>query len=142
MKDIEYKDLPSSWAFCFNENCERKDSCMRQLTTRLIPDNKKTANVVLPSHYCNNACEYYHEKRIVTVAWGFELLFTDVKAKDIAVIRKELFSLLDSRTSYYRYAKGERFLTPEQQEEVLSVFRRYGYTTNLQFDHYKEAWGV
>jgi len=142
MKELEYKDLPASWAYCFNEQCSKKDSCMKYLTTTLIPADVNIGRVVLPKYYDEPECEYYHEKARVRVASGFEKLYCEVKKKEVAVIRQELYDILDSRTSYYRYSSGEKFLTPEQQEQVLAVFRNHGYTENLEFDKYKEVWNV
>lgn len=143
MKNIEYKDLPSSWAFCFNEQCSKKETCIKYLTTNLIPADVKIGRVVLPTTYADAPCELYHEKRTMTVAWGFDNLFYDVKKRDIKPIRQELFDLLDSRTSYYRYASGEKRLTPTQQQAVLTIFQSHGYpTTSLHFDHYEEVWDV
>lgn len=84
MTEITYKDLPTSWAFCFNEQCSLKDRCLKYLTSALIPDDVKTANVLLSKCYREHDCEFFQEKHLVTVAWGFEKLFYDVKGRDVA----------------------------------------------------------
>ncbi|MDY6033294.1 MAG: DUF6078 family protein, partial [Alloprevotella sp.] len=43
-------------------------------------------------------------------------------------------------TSYYRYQRGERLLTPEQQQWILKLFASKGYTDQLLFEHYVESY--
>jgi hypothetical protein len=45
---------------------------------------------------------------------------------------------LGSHTSYYRYHRGEKLLTPEQQQWILDLFAQYGYTNELHFDSYRD----
>ena len=47
---------------------------------------------------------------------------------------------LGSNAAYYRYAAGEKLLTPEQKEWIVDLFHKYGYTENLVFDNYKNAY--
>ena len=43
---------------------------------------------------------------------------------------------LGGHGTYYRYNRGEKLLTPEQQEWILRLFTRYGYSENLSFEGY------
>ena len=49
-------------------------------------------------------------------------------------------SYLGGNTTYYRYHNGERLLTPEQQEWIINLFRRHGYTDELRFDEYRDLY--
>ena len=44
--------------------------------------------------------------------------------------------LLGCHTNYYRYNRGEKLLNPKQQEQIRKLFRKYGYDTGIEFDHY------
>ncbi|MBR1732263.1 MAG: hypothetical protein IJ729_00770, partial [Alloprevotella sp.] len=78
-------------------------------------------------------------RRVVRTAWGFRSLFRDVLARHAPSLRSSLMGLLGSESTYYRYHRGERRLTPEQQQEVARIFRRYGYgDAAVTFDHYRE----
>ena len=46
--------------------------------------------------------------------------------------------ILGGKTSYYRYHRGEKLLTPEQQEAINELFEEKGYC-KPSFDHYKES---
>ncbi|MBO5613744.1 MAG: hypothetical protein J5905_04475 [Prevotella sp.] len=84
-------------------------------------------------------CKFFKEIRLVRVAYGFTAMFKEVKNKDVAQLRKDVFGLLSGRSTYYRYHRGEYKLLPEQQEAVKAFFAKHGYTENVSFDHYCEV---
>ena len=130
-------NIPSSFAVCYLANCPRKDKCLRYLVLQGVLSKKTIAYTVLPSAlHDDGACVHYRESIPVIMAYGFKGLFANVKKADVAPLRVEVMNSLGSHGSYYRYNKGEKYLTPSQQEAVLNIFRKYGYTSNLQFDGY------
>ena len=75
---------------------------------------------------------------MIHAAYGFTPLFKEVKHKDYTLLRDKMKEYLGSHTTYYRYNSGEHKLTPEQQQWILDLFARYGYTENLTFEHYQD----
>ena len=67
---------------------------------------------------------------------GFRKLFLNVKHVDDTPIRREIQQYLGSRPTCYRYMNGPLTLTPGQQAGIISIFRSYGYTEELNFDNY------
>lgn len=63
-----------------------------------------------------------------------------MKKKDDTPLRKRVKAYLGGNTTYYRYHHGERLLTPEQQEWIIALFRRHGYTGELGFDKYLDRY--
>ena len=45
-----------------------------------------------------------------------------------------------SRRTYYRVRKGERLLSPAEQQQVLNVLKYCGVLQPLKFDEYIEAY--
>ena len=43
---------------------------------------------------------------------------------------------LGGKTPYYRYNRGDKLLTPEQQAWIIRRFESAGYTKDLEFDGY------
>lgn len=61
-------------------------------------------------------------------------------ARDERSLRNNIADYLGSKTSYYRYSRGDRKLTPEQQADILGIFAEWGYdTSDMRFEHYREA---
>ena len=82
-------------------------------------------------------CRYYRQKQVVRGAWGFNRLFAEVKRKDDGRIRAEIKAYLGGNGTYYLYHNGKRLLSQEQQNHIVGIFRRYGYTEGLEFDGYR-----
>ena len=83
-------------------------------------------------------CPHFKEIKVVRAAYGFKLLFKEVKQKDLDALRGKVVKYLGSYRTYYRYNSGERKLTPEQQEYISGLFRQFGYSDELQFEHYQD----
>jgi hypothetical protein len=50
-----------------------------------------------------------------------------------------MYQYLNGSSNYYRYHHGEKLLDAEQQEWIIKLFQRTGYTENLKFDHYTQV---
>lgn len=137
---LSYDMVPKSWTFCFLDECPKASQCIRRQTGRAVPDDIIVGSAVFPTVLKSRQCRFYKPARIIKAAWGFTTLFKDVKKKDDTPLRRKLYDFLGSQTSYIRYSHGEKLLTPEQQDWILSLFKKYGYTDNLTFDHYKSVY--
>lgn len=133
------RQLPSMWTYCFNEHCPQHNECIRFISGKYVDDTKDAGSAVFPNA-CRDGrkCRLFKQARIVTFAWGFKKLFYNVRQRDAATLRLNLKAFLGSHGTYYNYANGRCKLTPEQQQGVLNIFRKKGYTENLEFDHYVE----
>jgi hypothetical protein len=56
--------------------------------------------------------------------------------------RNQIKKYLGGHGTYYNYNKGKYLLTPEQQEWIMNLLRRYGYTENLRFDGYRNEYDL
>lgn len=138
--DFLYDTLPSSWLFCFNDSCPQAGECIRHLSSRHIPDDKTRGYAVYPNARKAGQCPYFKKIRRIRLAYGFNTIFHDIKSKDENLIRVKIKFFLGGHSKYYRYNNGKKMLTPEQQEWIISLFRQFGYTENLVFDHYVDSY--
>ncbi len=132
--------IPASFARCFQGDCPKAGACVRFLAGKHVPAGKLSGPAVYPTARRGDDCELYKPTRVIRAAYGFTALFAEVKRKDDTPLRDRLKAYLGGNTTYYRYHHGERLLTPEQQEWILALFRRKGYTEGLRFDGYKELY--
>lgn len=132
--------IPPSYIRCFWKECPKRETCARFFAGQYIPDGWTSGPAVYPTAGLGDACVHYKQKRIIRAAYGFNALFAEVKQKDSASLRLRIKKFLGGNTTYYRYHHGERMLTPEQQEWIIHLFRRYGYTEELHFDAYRELY--
>ena len=133
---LDFRNMPRSWQLCFLTECPMKDRCLRQLAARHIEERDFGPAVYPTMEIGDEGCRLFAECEPMLMAWGFETLFSEVKSKDEKMLRYSIKKYLGGHSTYYRYNNGERLLSAEQQEWVLGLFRRYGYTEHLEFDHY------
>lgn len=133
---VESISLPRGWCFCFNNGCEAAERCFRRFTATQCSGGRRVGMAVFPQAGESGKCEFFIEKRVVRMAWGLDKLFENVVWRDATPIRKELTGLLGNKGGYYRYNRGEKRLSPKQQELVMAVMRRYGYD-DVEFSHYE-----
>lgn len=136
---FNFSDVPTSWTLCFCEGCPRHAECLRYAAGQLVPDDLTWGNAVYPSAYRKGQCRHFKQMRVIHAAYGFRKLFTEVKQKDYTPLREKMKTYLGGHGTYYRFNRGDRLLTPEQQQWILKLFARYGYTEGLAFDHYRDV---
>lgn len=135
---LEYDKVPRFYARCFLDSCPRAAECMRYAVGQCAPEKAACGHCVFPqSLNAEGGCPYFRPKRVSRSAWGFKSLFRDVLARDSVSLRRALMDYFGSRSTYYRYNRGQQLLTPGQQQEVLAIFARFGYDpATLSFEHY------
>ena len=133
------QDMPSSWEQCFNNECDKCNECLHYATAQQLPNDQTRGYAIYPSAYRNGKCKYFKKVETVRMAYGFNHFLNEVKKKDVKVLREHLFRYFGGRTPYYRYNRGEYLLSPKQQQYILGLFAKYGYTDGLQFTAYKDV---
>lgn len=133
--EINFENKPKNFIVCLNENCSLRENCLRRLAAIHDREDSDLLSVVNDSKFNESNCKYFLENKKTRIAYGMKDSFEDVKAKDIANIRKELknhFGL----TYYYERRNGKMPITPKDQEFISNLFNSYGY--EIKFDEIKE----
>lgn len=123
--------------YCFIDACPKASKCFRRIAAKCKPAHIHCGDAVYPDALQDGPCKYFLRPRIIHAAWGFTSLFNQVRQRDIRPLRFSIMKLLGSKTYYYRYHRGEKFLKPEQQQAIAKLFEEHGYD-QPQFDAYKE----
>lgn len=134
--NFSYNDIRHSFIYCFLDY-PKAGQCVRHIAASVIPQGKQWGNAVYPTAGQGEACTMYKPYRVIKGAYGFGTLFQPVKAADIVDLRQAVKDYLGGNGTYYRYNRGELLLTPEQQQGVLDIFKRFGYDTVQEFEGYK-----
>ena len=138
---IDFKEIPNWWPLCPGYECTQRESCLRHMAFRQAPERVTRWECVLPTALANGACSHYQKAERVRMAMGFDKLFKQLHSRDARHdIRIALTDYFGSKGSYYRYKDGERQLTPQRQEAVGEIFRRYGFESDIVFDKYVERY--
>lgn len=127
--------VPGNITYCFHDQCPMKDQCIHYLCGVYKSERVDRGFSVFPNALRDGKCQYFAALRIVKVAWGFDLLFEDVKAKDAPGLRAKMKAYLGSNGQYSRYKLGRLRLLPEQQAYIKQMFADKGYQ-DVEFDHF------
>ncbi len=139
---LDFSNVPSWYVLCTNGQCPYQGSCLRFQAARYAPEHMETAICLLPRvlNEKENRCRWMDKMRIVVMAAGFENLYDRVMKKDYTPMRKGITAYLHGSKSYYEYKRGERVLTPEQQQWMNDYVRSFGYDWEVPFDSYFESY--
>ena len=132
--------LDYHWMYCFNAECPRAAECIRFISAKFKPDDVTAGNAVFPDANLHGPCTHFKRVRQFKAAWGLTHLYDQVRHSDVHTLKFAVMDIVGNRTTYYRVHRGERHLTPEQQEQVKQLFAKYGYEEPT-YDHYAQEIG-
>ncbi len=139
--EFDFRNVPLAWQLCFLDDCPRSGECLRRQAARHLNEGRDWGPSVYPTMKRDEGgCRLFVIGEPRRMAWGFSHLFEEVKRKHDAGLRIAMKQYLGGHAAFYRYHHGKRLLTPEQQEWILDLFRRYGYTEGLRFEQYVYAY--
>ena len=137
-QDFDFTRVPSWYVLCNNNNCPLKDNCLRHLAGKNAPDNLEIASCVMPKTLKNGDCRWFDKITIDVWAAGFTHLYDKVMKKDYTTMRKAITNYLHGAKIYYEYKRGERALSPDEQQWIRDYVKSMGYDWEVEFDRFFE----
>jgi len=139
---LDFSNIPSWYVLCTNSLCPFQGKCLRFQAARYAPENVEISVCVLPRvlNEKENKCRWFDKIQIVIMAAGFKHLYDRVMKKDYTTMRKGITEYLHGTKTYYQYMRGERHLTPEQQQWINDYVCSFGYDWKVDFDMYFESY--
>jgi len=134
MKTLDYRDVPGSWAICFQNDCPLCGHCLRHTAALLAPADLTHHATVLPAARKDGECCLFVSAEPVSIARGMKNLLTGFTPELAMQLRHELYDIFGSCPQFYRYRAGRFPVTPEQQKQVAALFLRHGITTEPHYD--------
>ena len=93
----DFSNMPTDWAVCFMHDCILKEQCLRYYAGKMLPVDQHSALTIRPSTRSTNGCKEFHTMQTERLAWGFSLLFDDVKHNDYRSLRRSMETHFGSR---------------------------------------------
>lgn len=130
----QYQDLPHNYLHCLvgNEACPRKSICLRAIAARMLEESEAASPVGIQIINPNVArkvtgeeCPFYRDSTPVKFARGMSRLFDDVPAGKLALMRRKVIECFPSRNYFFISKRGDRLITPEEQQAVERVFKKH-----------------
>ena len=104
---INFENRPFNYLNCLNDECPLAEKCMRRISARYSEENDNVFMVLNHRMLDTDNCKYYVENKKSDIAYGMKGSFEDVKAKDIAQIRKRLYNYF-GQTEYFRRRNAKK----------------------------------
>lgn len=138
---FQFKEVPADWALCFQDACPLHEECQRWLAGSYAP-KKMTVRpcVIAPSVELTGTCRYYVNPEPVTLAYGFNDLFSHVRRNEYEPMQRALYAIFGSESSYYRCKRGQRAITPQEQRAIQNLFSKYGYADAVVFNRTQQTY--
>ena len=138
---IEFSQVPQDFLMCLKEKCPKAESCLRQMAWQVVPAEETQIKIVNPKYAAtfSDDCNYYCSSEKVRYARGFVKLLNNLPYRQMRAVIRQLIASF-SQTTYYRIRKGERLISPAEQETILSIVKSYGIDQPQEFDAYVEAY--
>ena len=138
-EEHHFTNVPYNYPLCLNRQCPKASTCLRQLVEQEVPDSAEYWVIISPKYQAKlkGACPHYRSSKKVQYAKGCMNILDNLphKQRQLAIIHlMEYFS----RRTYYRIRKGERLLTPSEQQRILNILKNCGATHLQNFDAYVE----
>lgn len=131
----DFSQVGKGFVFCFLSDCPRCNECLRYCAGRELPDDRPFGPAVYPGAYCQGECRFFRKNEKVRLATGFG---GGPMRHVFLALRRRMTEYLHGNGVYYQYRNGKKWLSPEQQEHIIEMCRRYGYTGEVTFDCYKD----
>ncbi len=127
--------MPADFVCCFKSGCPRSAECLRHVAIERFAAGRRVVMALnaaaLPAA---EACAAFVDHRPRQMAWGWRRIYASLPCGVAKAVKADLLSRFGP-TVYYRIGRGERLLTPEEQEFVRSLFRRYGQPGEPEYEH-------
>lgn len=136
---IDFSQIPYSYTLCLHKECPKANTCLRQLAERILPEDCEAWKFLSPRHLATfkSACPYYRSNVKVRYAKGFLQLLGNLPYNQMRTVVYNLKCHFGERI-FYRLRKGERVLSPAEQQSILNILKNSGVSMPQEFDTYIE----
>lgn len=136
-------EIPYGYHLCLKRECPKASTCLRQLAEQKISDDVEYWFIISPKFQAASKgdCPHFRANQKIIYAKGFVGMLDNMPNKQMKRVISYLIREFGQRT-YYRVRKGERLLTPSEQQEILTILKKCGVEEPPRYDAYVEdyAW--
>ena len=136
---ILLQDVPDGYEYCFagNGKCPKASSCLRAIAAQLLSESEapqpQSVRAVNPFYVGSlsgsSTCARYRSSEQLHYARGMTHLFDEVPTKLLFTVRHRVMGCFSCERYYYHCRKGERPISPEEQQRIARVFKAVGIST-------------
>ena len=131
--------VPNNYTLCIKGDCLKAANCLRHVAVAMMPAEVERWQIVSPAYLAQmeGECPHYRSAEKVKYARGFVRMMSALTVKQAHVVKDSIVATF-GMNMYYRMRRGERLITPTEQEAIYQMLEKQGVTTRPEFDAYIE----
>lgn len=143
------EDIPKNYLYCFatDEQCPQCKECLRsriaKFPLKLRKNSKPTTFNVDPRYIASlqgkSACILFRSAAPKLFARGMSRLYDEAPGKLTNELRKRVQSCFSCRSFYFSSRKGDRLISPGEQQKIAAVFQQLCPNIRPVYDSFEEA---
>lgn len=131
--------IPVNYTLCIKSDCPKAAMCLHYKATQMIPADVMKWSILSPAYLAQTEgeCPLYRSAEKVLYARGFVRMMSAFTVKQAHALKDSIIATF-GMNMYYRMRRGERLITPTEQEAIYQMLEKQGITTRPEFDAYIE----
>ena len=131
--------VPTNYTLCIKGDCPKAATCLRHRATQMMQADVQRWSILSPAYLVQieGECPHYRSAEKVKYARGFVRMMSALTVKQAHVVKDSIVATF-GMNMYYRMRRGERLITPTEQEAIYQMLEQQGITTRPEFDAYIE----
>ncbi len=131
--------VPNNYTLCLKSDCPKAATCLRYAATEMMPAEVQRWNIISPAYLAQieGECPMYRSAEKVQYARGFVRMMSALTVKQAHAVKENIVATF-GMNMYYRMRRGERLITPTEQEEIYALLEKQGVSERPEFDAYVE----
>ena len=131
--------VPTNYILCLKGDCPKAAMCLRHKATLMMQADVQTWSILSPAYLAQveGECPHYSSTEKVQYARGFVQMMSSLTVKQANAMKDGIVSKF-GMNMYYRMRRGDRLITPTEQESIYQLLEQQGITTRPEFDAYEK----
>ena len=131
--------VPNNYTLCIKGDCPKAANCLRHVSVAMMPTEVQKWSILSPAYLAQmeGECPHYRSAEKVQYARGFVRMMSAMTVHQAHAFKGNIIAEF-GMNMYYRMRRGERLITPTEQEEIYQMLEQQGVTTRPEFDAYEK----
>ena len=132
-------EVPNNYTLCIKNDCPKAATCLRHVAVKMMSSEVQRWSIISPAYLAQTEgeCPVYRSAEKVQYARGFVRMMSALTVKQAHAVKENIVATF-GMNMYYRMRRGERLITPAEQEEIYALLEKQGVSERPEFDAYVE----
>lgn len=141
LQEEAFREKEAHYLVCFIDTCPLREQCLRWLVGQYVSTTPLAYKSVSPRNpqTGDEHCVMFRKNQRAMMKRGMTKLYHEMPAYQEHRIRGMLI-MMWGRKRYFEMRRGDRLITPAQQDDVEYACRYHGWQGPIVYDGEEEDW--